>query len=106
MNQCKYHGDLPYKVKGCKTCGEPPVVGSANGSLSGFGSEILIAAWEAHAAQCDQTADQFDAVTKHLVCSFREKARAYRKCIEDLRRQMGHESKRQPTENDEPTHRR
>ena len=75
------------------------VLAASGGSLSGFGSEILIATWEAHAAQCDQTADQFAAVTKHLVCSYREKARAYRKCIEDLRRQMGHESKRQPTEN-------
>ena len=26
MSRCKYHGDLPYKVKGCPTCeSEPPV---------------------------------------------------------------------------------
>ena len=65
-------------------------------SLSAFGSEILVATWEARAAQCDQTADQFEAVTKNFACSYREKARAYRKCVEDLRRQMGHEIKRQP----------
>ena len=72
----------------------------ARGSLSGFGSEILIADWQARAEQCEATAEQFRAVTTGLVSSYLEKARAYRKCIEDLRRQMGHESKRQPTENE------
>lgn len=90
--------DVPGKVHPqCKAdahLASPP----APSSLSAFGSEIIIAVWEASAAQCDATADQFAAVTQHLVCSFREKARAYRKCIEDLRRQMEHESKRQPTQ--------
>lgn len=68
-------------------------------SLSGFGSEILIAQWEARAAQCDQTAEQLRTSMQGHVCSYLEKARAYRLCIEELRRQMEHENKRQPTEN-------
>ena len=78
---------------------EQSELASARGSLSDFGSEILIAQREARAAQCEQTAEQFRAVTTGLISSHLEKARAFRKCIEDLRRQMGHESKRQPTEN-------
>ena len=79
---------------------EPSSFAAPAGSLSGFGSEILIADWQARAEQCEATAEQFRAVTTGLVSSYLEKARAYRKCIEDLRRQMGHESKRQPTENE------
>ncbi len=67
-------------------------------SLSGFGAEILIAQWEVRARQCDYTAEQFRTVMSTILSSHLEKARAYRSCIEELRRQMGHESKRQPTE--------
>lgn len=63
-------------------------------SLSPFGATVLMVEWEAKAAQCEQTAEQFRAVTKGLACSYLEKARAYRKCADDLRKQMEHETER------------
>jgi hypothetical protein len=72
-----------------------------HGCLTAFGSEILITKWEASAAQCEATAEQFRTVMQATVCSHLEKARAYRKCVEDIRRQMAHENKRQPSDNDQ-----
>jgi hypothetical protein len=97
------------KLKLCLACGtrhaEPDAckvkssLAPAHGSLADFGSEILLAQWEARADELEWRAEEERKAAMGLVAQTLEKARAYRQCILDLRRHCAAANVRQPQEN-------